>query len=93
MEIQKKFFPSILLDNEQNYFAQIEGVISSVDELCNVLITKKADCYDFRIATSLPMYNNMLIEELIKYHNLLNIRLELSKSIKSTGTVQFKVNL
>jgi len=34
----------------------------------------------------------MLIEEILKFHNMLQIKLELSKSIKSSGTIVFKLN-
>ena len=40
MEVVKKFFPKILSENDANYFAHLEGVISSVDELANVQITR-----------------------------------------------------
>jgi hypothetical protein len=93
MEIQRKFFPKPMLDNDENYLAHLEGVIDSVDEYSSMMITKKIDGYGFRIATSLPKYNNMLIEEIIKYHNLLKIRLVFSKSIKTTGTIDFKIML
>lgn len=91
MEIQKKFFPNILPDNEASYFAHLEGIISSVDEHCNVQITNVIDKYKFRIATSLPKYNDLLIEELFKFHNLFNIKLDISKSIKSSGTIAFDI--
>ena len=78
-------------DNEAIYFAHLEGVISSVDEYCNVQITRTSDKYKFRIATSHPKYNNMLIEELFKFHNLFNIKLDMSKSIKSSGTIAFDI--
>jgi len=91
MLVNRKFFPKILLENEITYFAHLEGVISSVDELSSLQITKTDGSYIFRIAPSLPKYNNMLIEELIKLHNLFNIRLIFSKSIKTTGTIAFKI--
>lgn len=93
MEIQKKFFPSILPENEITYFGHLEGIISAVDEHCNILITRKPTCYDFRIATSLPKYNNMLIEQLINFHNVFNIHLDFSKSIKTSSVIAFKINL
>ena len=93
MEILKKFFPSILGENQATYFAQIEGVVGSVDELCSMQITRSSDAYAFRIAPSHPMYNNMLIEEILKYHNLFKIRLDMSKSIKTSGTIVFKLKL
>ncbi len=93
MLVNKKFFPKILSDNELTYFAHLEGVLTSVDELCSLQITKTPDAYNFRIAPSLPKYNNMLLEELFKLHNLFSIHLEVSKSIKTTGTIVFRIKL
>jgi len=92
MEIQRKHFPSILSENDQTYFAHLEGIIKSVDELSSMLIIKNLDSYSFRIATSHPRYN-MLIGELLKFHNIFKIRLDMSKSIKTTGTIVFKISL
>ena len=91
MEIQKKFFPKILSENEETYFASLSGIIDSVDEYSSLLIVKNKSSYDFRLAPSLPKYNDMLIEEILKFHNMLQIKLDLSKSIKSSGTIVFKL--
>ena len=80
-------------DNEMNYFAHLEGLIDSIDELSSMEITKKPNAYQFRIATSLPKYNNMLIEELLKFHNMFHIKLNMSKSIKTSATISFEINL
>lgn len=80
-------------DNELAYFAHLEGIISSVDELSIVEITKNPNSYHFRIATSVPRYNEMLLEELLKFHNVLQIKLDLSKSIKSSATIVFDITL
>lgn len=80
-------------DNETAYFAHLEGIIDSVDELAIVEITKHPQSYHFRIAASVPRYNEMLLEELLKFHNLLQIRLDLSKSIKSSATIVFDIIL
>lgn len=93
MLVNKKFFPKILSDNEMTYFAHLEGVLTSVDELCSLQITRTMDAYSFRLAPSLPKYNNMLLEEIFKLHNIFGIHLEVSKSIKTTGTIVFKINL
>jgi DNA-binding phage protein len=93
MQISKKFFPEVMQDNEIAYFAHLEGVISSVDELSILEITKNPSSYHFRLAASLPKYNNMLLEEILKLHNLFQIRLDLSKSIKSSATITFEINL
>lgn len=93
MLINRKFFPKILPENEITYFAHLEGVLSSVDELGSLQITKTQEAYTFRLAPSHPKYNNILLEEIFKIHNIYGIRLEVSKSIKSTGTIVFKINL
>jgi hypothetical protein len=93
MQINKKFFPQVMQDNEIAYFAHLEGIISSVDELSTLEITKNPNSYHFRLAPSLPMYNDMLLEEILKFHNLFKIRLNLSKSIKSSATITFEINL
>jgi hypothetical protein len=79
MHINKKFFPQVLPDNEIAYFAHLEGIIASVDELSTLEITKNPNAYHFRLAPSLPKYNEML--------------LHLSKSIKSSATIVFEINL
>ena len=93
MQINKKFFPQVMQDNEIAYFAHLEGIISSVDELSTLEITKNPNSYHFRLAPSLPMYNEMLLEEILKFHNMFKIRLNLSKSIKSSATITFEINL
>jgi hypothetical protein len=91
MQINKKFFSEVIPDNELAYFAHLQGIIDSVDELSSLEITKKPHSYHFRLAPSLPKYNDMLLKELLKFHNLLKIHLELSKSIKSSGTIVFEI--
>lgn len=93
MEINRKHFPSIMQDNDETFLAHLEGVISSVDELCSLEITKSLESYKFRIACSLPKYNNMLIEEILKFCNMFHIRLDMSKSIKTTSVISFEIIL
>jgi len=93
MQINRKHFPKIMQDNDEVFLAHLEGVISSVDELCSLEITKNTDSYRFRIAASLPKYNNMVIEEILKFCNLFHIRVDMSKSIKTTSVITFEINL
>lgn len=93
MQIQTKFFPQVMPDNELAYLAHLQGIIDSVDELSTLEITKNPNSYHFRLAPSLPMYNDMLLEELLKFHNMLQIQLNLSKSIKSSATLVFSIEL
>ena len=93
MTINKRFFPEVLQDNEMAYFAHLEGVINSVDELSSLEITKNPHSYHFRLAPSLPRYNELLLEEILKLHNIFQIKLNLSKSIKSSATLVFSIEL
>ena len=93
MYIIKKYFPEVMGDNEMAYFNHLFGVIESVDELCSMEITKKPTAYHFRIATSVPRYNELLLQEILKLHNLFNIRLNMSKSIKASATIVFDIEL
>jgi hypothetical protein len=93
MEVNRKHFPKVMQDNDEVFLAHLEGVISSVDELCSLEITRNSNNYRFRIAASLPKYNNMLIEEILKFCNLFHIRVDMSKSIKTTSVISFEINL
>lgn len=92
MEVIAKFF-DILPENDKLYFAQLKGVIESTDELASMQITQTPYHYNFRIAPSLPKYTNNIINALTQFHNTLGLRLIFSKSIKTTGSINFKINL
>ncbi len=93
MTVSKRFFSEVMPDNELAYFAHLEGVINSVDELSSLEITKNPHSYHFRLAPSLPKYNELLLEEILKLHNIFKIKLNLSKSIKASATIVFEINL
>lgn len=94
MEIHKKFFPEVMPDNELVYLAHLEGIICSVDELSIMEVIKNPKSYHFRLVPSLPKYSPMLLEELLKFHTILGIRLDLSKSIKSSGgSIVFDISI
>ena len=80
-------------DNDTLYLAHLEGIINSVDELSSLEIAKSTNSYKFRLAPSLPKYIPMLLEEILKFHNMFRIKLDLSKSIKSSGTIVFEITL
>lgn len=93
MEINRKHFPKVMQDNDEIFLAHMEGVISAIDELCSLEITKSLESYRFRIACSLPKYNNMVIEEILKFCNMFKIRIDMSKSIKTSSVITFEINL
>ena len=91
--IHRKGFNKVTLDNEEAYFSHLSAIIESVDELAIVQVTNSPNKLNVRIAPSLPKYNSLLLEELLKFHNLLQIKLNLSKSIKSSATIVFEIEL
>jgi hypothetical protein len=93
MQINRRFFPEVMQDNEQAYFAHLEGIISSIDELSSLEIVKNPHSYSFRLAPSAPRYGEMLLQEILKFHNLFQIKLNMSKSIKTSGSIVFEINL
>ena len=93
MQISKKFFPKIMPHNDEIYFAHLEGIIDSIDELSTMEIIKHPRSYSFRLAPSLPKYTNAIIEELFKFHNQFQIKLNMSKSIKTSAVIAFEITL
>lgn len=93
MHIIKKYFSEVMPDNESAYFNHLFGLIESVDELCSLEITKKPTAYYFRIAPSAPKYNEMLLKEILSFHNVFKIHLNMSKSMKKSATINFEINL
>ena len=93
MQVNRKFFPQRMQDNDETFIASLLGVIESIDELCSVEITKKPIAYHFRIAASVPKYNNMLIEEILKFCNLFHIKLDMAKSIKTSSVITFNITI
>ena len=93
MMVVRRFFPEITLDNDENYLKHLEAVIESIDEYAEMEVTKGTDSYHFRIISSLPKYNTPLLHEILKFNNQYGIHLDLSKSIKSSGTLAFNIKL
>ena len=93
MNVVRRFFPEIMLDNDEVYLNHLSAIIESVDELSEMEIAKGTNGYHFRISTSHPKYNQLLLQEILKLNNLYKIHLDLSKSIKSSGTIVFLINL
>lgn len=83
----------MMQDNDEVFLAHLEGVLSSTDELCSVEITKLPTSYKIRIAPSHPKYTNLIIEELIKFHNRFSIRMDMGKSITTSAVITFNIKL
>ena len=93
MEVSRKNFPAVMLDNDEIFFAHLTAVIERVDELCSMEITKKKEKYHFRIAPSMAIYIEPILYEVLAFINMFGIRLDLSKSMKLSSTVTFDIEL
>ena len=93
MQLYTKFLPEVMRDNDVVYFLHLEGIIDSVDELAILEVTKVPRGFHFRLVPSTPRYTNSIIEEILRFHTMLNIRLDMSKSIKSSGTSVFDISI
>ena len=83
----------IVKDNDLTYFSILEAVVNSIDELSTLEIRKNTSNYSFRLSLSEPIYISPLIKELNSLHNMMKIRVDFSKSIKSSYILHFKINL
>ncbi len=91
MHIEKSGINSVIPDNEQHYYHLLEATISSVDEYANVIIAKQPSSLSVRISPSEAKLYPLLLSEVTQFHNLLGIRLILSKSIKNTTNIHFSL--
>ena len=91
--IQRTGFVRETTDNDEMIFQHLSAVVDSVDEYAYLQITKDPSKFNFRVSPSLPRYNNMLLQEILKLCNIFKIRLDLSKSIKSSGSINFSIHL
>ena len=95
MKIQKVNFPKILKDNEDTYFRYLEGIIDSVDigacMLCTRRLVEDKDGVTIRISPSEPAAFNNILDEIKKFHTLLSIQVEFSKSMKAGNNITFTI--
>jgi len=92
-EVVRKGFPKIILDNEEVFLQHLYGIIDSVDELSTVQITRSPFKINFRIAPSVPRYAQMILREILKLNTIYGITLDLSKSMRTTSTIAFSIEM
>lgn len=85
-------FPPILRDNDKSYLALFQGIVNSVDEYAMVEVTNKPSSIGFRIATSTPEYIQPLLKAIKDFHYFIHLRVEFSKSIRTTSTIEYQIN-
>ena len=91
MEVCRKHFPELIPDNDDVFIRHLQGILESIDEFSAMEVTKVPDGIFFRVVSSIPKYTIPLLEEVLKFCNNYKLRLELSKSIKSSGSLTFLI--
>jgi hypothetical protein len=92
-EIQRIGFSSLLSDNDEVFLGQILGCIESMDELSHIKIAKTPASFNFRVAPSNPQYLEPILYEVLKLSNMFKFHLELSKSMKTSGAINFNIHI
>lgn len=92
MQLERRLFLPILLDNEEAYFKLLEAVLNSIDEFSEAEVTSTKSGYVIRIAPSHPEYLMPILQAIKSFNSSLGIQVEFSKSMKATSTIAFILN-
>lgn len=92
MEVCRRGFPEVIRDNDEIYLRHLVGIIESTDELSSLDISKTPHSLHFRLTPSIPKYIEPLIRSITSFNNLFGIRLDMSKSIKTTSVITFDIH-
>jgi hypothetical protein len=92
MKLIKNNFPSILKENEVTYFKHLEGIVASLDNGASISITKKPEGILVRITPSDYIRFNYILSEIKKIHTKFGIKVEFSKSMKSSNNICYNIN-
>lgn len=88
MKVYRKSI-GIIPDNEEQYFLMLTAVIESVDEFSTMVIHRNPRNYQFQITPSEAIYISSIIKEINKLNNLYGIKVDFSKSMKASASVDF----
>jgi len=91
MILLKKHFPPILEENTLTYFQYLEGIIESIDVGAFGEVTRKMSGINIRISPSEPKYFDILFKEVEALHNRFGLKMSYSKSMKSSGTINYDI--
>lgn len=91
MRIKRSGFCAITLDNEEVYYKYLEAVICSIDSNSSLEITRKPQGVNLRLFPSHPRYVNRLVRIVNDMNNQFGLKVDFSKSIKSTSAIQFVI--
>lgn len=91
MHVQKMHFPSILPDNEETYYGYLQGLVESIDNEAHMILIKKEDGVAVRIMPSEYRRFEQLLDLIKKFHTMLSIQVDFSKSMKAGNNISFSI--
>jgi hypothetical protein len=89
--IEKLNFQSILKENEQTYFRYLEGIVLSVDEGAKIMVTKRSEDIGVRISPSAPSSFEIILQQIKRFHTMIDIQVEFSKSMKAGHNIFYAI--
>lgn len=93
MIFQALNFPSRLSENEQTYFRYLQGIVSSVDEEAGIMATRRCDDVAIRISPSDFPHFSLILENVKRFHTMIGIQVEFSKSMKAGQNIFFVIKI
>lgn len=92
MQVQKLNFPPVIPDNESTYLNYLIGLIESVDYDSDMMIYRKEDGVMMRICPSSYQTFMTILDIIKKFHTMLGIHVEFSKSMKAGNNITYTIN-
>lgn len=92
MRVERLNFPDTIPDNETTYLNYLEGLIESIDLEADMMIYRITDGIFVRISPSEPKYFGELLLVIKRFHTMLGIQVDFSKSMKVLSIVSYKIN-
>ena len=89
LNITKIGIPSILTDNDIQYFNSIFLIVEKVDSNSSIKVCKSGEKYSFTITPTNKQLKDILIKEIEELHFILDIPIEFSKSIKLSDSIYY----
>jgi hypothetical protein len=92
MHVQRLNFPSVIPDNEETYLNYLIGLIESVDYGSEMMIYRKEDGIMVRVSPSTNQTFLTILDIIKKFHTMLNIQVDFSKSMKAGNNITYTIN-
>jgi hypothetical protein len=81
------------VDNTIIYYEYLKGYLESIDPYSSLMINKTAQKIAFRLTPSEPRLLIPLLTAIKEIHTKFGIQVEFAKSIKTSNSISFNINL